>query len=495
MHPVPVESSILNPTPPRSLALVLLPVFLLLCAFSCAVPLAPGYRILKESLEVRFVAGRPPELQIRGRFRLENIGSSDLAFVDANFPNERTFGRRDLHVEVDGREIVPVNLPAENQQEQPSNTLRIPLGPPWARKRSLELLIEYDLSSPEDPGSGITLGENGFHLGSRGWFAVLQPPKHVLSPFPQRPSVTPYAIRVPGDFLVLARGTPKGRKKDGSEIEYRFALGQDDLPPYAVAGRYVVSPSDRDSKSAAFWTLQPLKDDPGPAAERIAKVWSILVTDFGPLDKNIAAPHVVESPELREHLPGDAGPAAAAFPGGVLLNPAALALGIDSDRFREIAVHALAHNWFGDEMYPAVDAALGMGEGLPEYATIVVDETLNGPAARRDRITEYLREYDGARAAASEKPLGATLLTDPPGQRRIAVAKAALFFSALEDTCGAGPMHSGLRSMVTLLRGQEASYDSLRSALQQSSGKDLGELFRIWLNEKGIPADFRDRYQ
>lgn len=485
----------MNRTPPRSLALVLLPVLLFLCAFSCAVPLAPGYRILKESREVRFVAGQPPELHIRGSFKLENTGNSDLAFVDANFPDEKAFGRKDLRVEVDGREIVPANPPAEYQQDQPSNTLRIPLDPPWARKRTLELVIEYNLSSPQDPGSRITLGENDFHLGSRGWFVLLQPPKHFLSPFPRRPSVTPYVVRVPADFLVLARGTPNGRKKDGGEIEYRFVLREDDLSPYVVAGRYVVSPTDRNSKSAAFWTVQPLKDDPGPAADEIAKAWKILETDFGPLDRNIAAPHVVESPELREHFPGDAGPAATAFPGGVLVNPAALALGIGSDRFREITLHTLAHNWFGDEMYPAADAALGMGEGLPEYATVVIDEALSGPAARRRRIVEYLREYDEAQAGASEKPLGVTLLNDPPGQRRIANAKAALFFAALEDACGETPMRSGLRQMVTLLRGQEASYDSLRSALEQSSGKNLGELFHVWLNDKGIPTGFRDRYQ
>jgi aminopeptidase N len=45
-----------------------------------------------------------------------------------------------------------------------------------------------------------------------------------------------------------------------------------------------------------------------------------------------------------------------------------------------------------------------------------------------------------------------------------------------------------------LLRGSEVGYDDLRAALEQSTGKNLAETFRIWLNEKGIPADFRDRY-
>ncbi|MGA8872568.1 MAG: M1 family aminopeptidase, partial [Candidatus Acidiferrales bacterium] len=432
---------------------------------------------------------------ITGRFKLQNTGNSDLTFVDVTLPEEKTFGRRNVRMELDGREIGPENIPAEYQQDNP-NAVRIPFSPPWQRKKSLELVVEYDLVSPQDAGSRITLGADEFHLGSRGWFPVLRPPKHAFSPFPKRPKVTPYAVRVPSNFLVLARGIPKGRKQEGGETEYRFALLQGDLPPYVIAGKYVQAPAQHAPDSATFWTLKPLPSSPQEAATQIAEAWAILGKDFGPLDRNIAAPHVVESPELRGHTSEDEpGPTAAAFPGGVLVNPAALALGTDSDQFLQMVTHSLAHDWFGDEMYPAPDAALGLGEGLPEYATIVIDEARNGAAARRERIQRYLREYDEARKSADEKALGITMLTDSPGQRRIALAKAALFFVALEDACGAEAMRSGLKQMVELLRGQEASFDSLRSALEEASGKNLAEVFRVWLNQKDIPQDFRDRYQ
>lgn len=473
----------------------MIPVVLFLCAFSCDVPLVPAYQILRESREVHFVSGGSPMLHITGRFKLQNTGNGDLSFVDVTLPEEKAFGRSNVRVELDGRAIAPESVPAEYQQDNP-NAVRIPFNPPWQRERSLQLVIEYGLAAPQDSGSRITLGENEFHLGSRGWFPVLQAPKHVFSPFPRRPKVTPYTVRVPSGFLVLARGTPKGRKKEGGETEYRFALLPDDLPPYVVAGSYVESPARRAPGSAAFWTLKPLPSDPEQAVEQITQAWRVLEKDFGPLDRNMAAPHVVESPELRGHTSADeSGPAAAAFPGGVLVNPAALALGTDSDQFLEMVTHSLAHDWFGDEMYPAPDAALGLGEGLPEYATIVIEEARNGASARRERIRTYLREYDEARKSADEKPLGITLLTDPPDQRRIALAKAPLLFIALEDACGAEAMRNGLKQMVELLRGQEASYDSLRSALEDASGKNLAELFRVWLNEKGIPQDFRERYQ
>ena len=55
-------------------------------------------------------------------------------------------------------------------------------------------------------------------------------------------------------------------------------------------------------------------------------------------------------------------------------------------------------------------------------------------------------------------------------------------------------MRSGLEYIVALLRGQEVGYDDLRSALEQASNRNLAMPFRVWLNEKGIPQDFLDRY-
>ncbi|MBZ5503656.1 MAG: hypothetical protein LAN59_15720 [Acidobacteriia bacterium] len=482
----------MNRSARRSLAAALA-VGAALCAASCAVPLAPGYRIVKESREARFVAGPAPELRIRSRFTLRNSGNSDLSFLDVILPEERAYGRRDLHVEVNGREVTPVNLPGEYQAEQ-SNARRIPLDAPWGRKQTRELTIDYAFASPEDPGARITLSAEAFHLGSRGWFPLPQPPKHVLAPYPKRPDRLRYTVRVPGDFVVLARGTSQGARKDGGELEYRFELGKADLPPYIVGGRYAAWPANRAERSTVFWTAQPLQGDPAAAAERILAAWKILEKNFGPLDKRIAAPHVVESAGVRGQFAGEDGPGAASFPGGALVNPAAVSLGVGSEEFLDVVTRALARDWFGEEIYPAPDAELGLGEGFSEYAMLVVEEARNGAAARRGRILQYLREYDEAAKDAAEKPLSMMRMDDPAPPRRIARAKAALFYVALEDACGEVSMRSGLAHLVSLLRGQEVDYNDLRAALEQSSGQKLGELFRVWLNRKGIPEDFRNRY-
>jgi hypothetical protein len=480
----------------------LLPIaVLLLCATSCTVPLAPGYRIVNESREVRFSAGPPPELRIRTSYTLQNSGLSDLAFIDVNFPDERAYGRTNLHVEWNGHAVTPEKLPPDYQAEHP-DTLRLRCDPPWARREQRSLQIDYSFVAPAEQGTRITLGATNFHLSSRGWIPLPQPPGRVLAPYPARPPRTFYSVRVPENFLVLAGGTPVGRKKDGAETEYRFELRKDDLPAYVVAGRYVDSSSrgkSEDKTDVAFWTLQPLQQDPAAATQHIAAAWSALERDFGPLDKNIPGTHIVESPELRARSGEENQAAAASFPGGALLNSSALALGFQSDEVVQQINQAMAHSWFGVEMYPAPDAAVGIGEGLPNYATIVVDESSGGEAARRRRIRQFLEAYDtGVQRTAgtpnAEKSIITTMTYDPFEQRRIAAAKAALFFIALEDAYGEAPVRSGLARVVALLRGKEVGFNDLRAALEQSTAKNLAEPFRVWLYRAGMPQDFRERY-
>jgi aminopeptidase N len=45
------------------------------------------------------------------------------------------------------------------------------------------------------------------------------------------------------------------------------------------------------------------------------------------------------------------------------------------------------------------------------------------------------------------------------------------------------------------LRGEEAGYDDLRAALEHTTGKNLAENFHVWLEGKGIPEDFRAKYE
>lgn len=456
--------------------------------------LAPGYTVTKETRTIWFVPGSPSELQIASHYELKNSGTTSLPFLDINFPALETFGTSDLRVEWDGRAAELHELPEEYRPDHP-NTRRIDFEQPWARGRTHRLDVDYAFSSPGDPGTRITIGEQAFHLSPRGWSALPQPPQHFLSPYPSRPPKMTYTVRVPADFLVLARGKLAHRRTGASGTEYRFELGKNDLAPFVVAGHYTETRLGAGSGAVVFWTLRPLQESAGSAPQRIANAWATLEKDFGPAGANVQAPHVVEAPSLRSHLAGGSGPGIASFPGGALVNEQTLALGISSDAFVENVSHALAHNWFGDQMYPSQDAALGIGEGLPDYAAVVIDEAQRGVQGRRNRIDYFLRDYEQARKQAPEKPLGVTMLTDAPGPRAIALAKAPLMYVALEDVCGETPVRNGLKKLLSILGGQEVGFDDLRSAVEQTCGRDLGEFFRVWLYSKGLPADFQRRYE
>jgi hypothetical protein len=463
-------------------------------AAGCAVALAPGYKTVKETRTIRFIPGSPSELRIHLHYQLKNSGTTDLPFLDINFPDARTFGRNNLRAEWDGREADLRELPEEYRADHP-DTRRIAFEQPWARGRSHDLDIEYAFRSPDDFGPRITIGDETFHLSARGWPALPQPPKHFLSPYPARAQGMTYTVRVPTGFLVLARGKLKHRKAEHDETEYQFELSKNDLAPFVVAGRYRETRLGGASGPVIFWTLGPLAQSAGSGPARIANAWATLERDFGPVGTMIRVPHIVEAPGLRSHVSGEGGPAVASFPGGALVNEQTLRLGIASDAFLERVSHALAHNWFGDQMYPSEEAAVGLGEGLPEYATVVIDEAEGGAEARRKGIDYFLNRYNEARKQSAEKPLGVTMLTDPPGQRAIALAKAPLMYVALEDACGEQPVRAGLRRLVTLLSGQQVGFDDLRAAVEQTCGSDLGEFFRVWLYGKGLPADFERRYE
>jgi hypothetical protein len=477
---------------------------LILFTSGCAVPLAPEYDVKKQTEDVHYVVSGAPELQIRSIYTLQNTGTAPLDFIDVDFPNEKVFGRADVRVTIDGKPAAANPLPAEYQTTLP-DALRISFASPFAVKDRRELVIEYAFRAPVLSGPQITLNADNFHLGTHGWLPVMIPPNHVLSPEPIRPEKTQYTVRVPSDFLVVARGARAGSKKDGVEIEYRYKLGPNDFNIYVVAGRYADSATGAGGKDAAsFWTSKPLTESPAHASAEVAGAWDVMQKQFGPLDKNVRAAHVVESAGFGPQGSNTDGATALSFPGGALVNPAALALGVNSDKFLSFATQAVAEGWFSNKVYPASNAAIGISGGLSGYASIVVDEARGGDTARRARIADYIRRYDEAvknldgqqkdGKPLEEEPISATTPDDPYAQRAISLAKAPLLYVALDDQCGGDKVRKGIVDMMNIMAGQEVDYEVLRSSVEHSCGKDLAATFRVWLNHTGMPQDFRARY-
>jgi len=456
------------------------------------VPLAPSYQILKQTFEVQFVPGTTPELRVHNVYTLQNSGTAPLNFIDVVFPDAKTFGRANLQTQLAGQTVTPQNLPEEYQQASPGG-LRLAFASAWPQKEKRELVVDYTLAPAADAHAQAA---EGFHLGTRGWLPVFLPPNHILASAPIRPPTMTYTVKVPSTFVIVARGSAAGRKQDGAATIYRFNLDKDDLAPYIVAGHYLSSSETKQPGDAIFWTTQPLPADAATTRQRFASAWSVLQKNFGHLQKRDTEPYIVESPAFTFESADPSSGAFVSFPGGAFVSHAALVSGTANNDFIARNERALARTWFGDALTPAPSASVPLGEGLPAYAAIVIDEAIEGQTTRQADVADLLHVYDDARSQLkiAEKSVIATLPADSPEQRRIAYAKAPLLFVALEDSCGETNVRLGIAQAIQLLRGKEVSVNDLRAAIEYTCGKSLAEPFRAWLYNPGIPAGFRAHY-
>lgn len=478
------------------------PALALACLAGCAVPLGPGYKIEKESLEVRYVPSEPARLAVLATYRLANTGNRALGFVDVTLPGEDTFGRRDLHARVDGQEV-PLAAAVDEEGEE----VRVPLNP-WTQKQRHTVEIEYDLAPPAPSGGQVAVNEGAFYLRPFGWFPDLQEPKGLFARDVVRPDPTEVNVQVPENFLVVSRGQPERavRKSEserrktenrpqGAEVEHRFRLRKDDLDPFVVAGRYQEQRVHTPDGSVVFWTLESLPNDQAQTAGvRLAATWKLYQTIFGSISKQSDSAWMIETPaSLPSNSRQGDGPAAVALAGVVLLNRQAISTGIASTEFLDLAERAMVGTWFGQQVGLRPEAAWAMKAGLEDYAAMVAAAAQGRTSDRAQKTTALLDEYEKARAKAVEKPLAAMRLTDPPEQRRIAAAKVPLFFLALEDECGEAALRRALMDVVSDLRGQDVGWSDLRVALERRTGKNLAAFFRRWLDQTGIPDEFRKR--
>ncbi len=464
----------------------------LLLLAGCAVPLAPGYEIEQEQIEVRYLSASPPRLHIRASFRLKNIGNAALEFVEAALPDDQSFGRQDLRAQVDGRDAA-----LSTAGDAGARSVQIRFDPPWPQKQRRNLEIEYDLA-PASPGhDALAVNDGAFHIRGAAVFPRLRAPKGALAKGGQKPREISLAIQAPADFRILAADREQEARRRDAGTEARFRIPKQELDPFIVAGRY----QERRLKTAGgelfFWSFEPLAAEQAQlAATRLAATLNAYRAAFGPLEKTAPPIGLVEtSAQLAPSAFASGDAAGVAVPSGALLNRQAFALGIASDAFLDLAEREFAHLWFGRAIAPRKEVQRVLGEGLAEYATVVAAEARGGEAARHIRAALLLHWFDESRRKAPDKPLLRIESSDSFEQRAFGYSKGALFFVALEDRYGKENVRRALARIVRSLRGGYFGYPELMSALELETQQKLGEFFRLWLDQTGIPAEVRARYE
>jgi hypothetical protein len=452
---------------------------------SCTVPLTPGFAVQRQALALSYVPVKSERAHIRVTYRLQNLGNQDLRVLQAVLP-----APLDLQIRVDGRAITPETSDALRRG---SVLISVPFEPAWPQKGFRDLEMEYDLALDE---SSQTAAHPIRYEQAAEWFPELRKPRGSFSKGLSRAREVSVTIQVPQGFNALASGQNLGIKIHQGESEYRFRLRDADYEPFVVIGHYQEKEIRTPSGTVVFWTLEPLTDpNVRAAAERIAATVQTYENYFGRRDRKRLPVWIVETSPL-PGPGGPQGPAATSFPSTALLNQAAFAEGVNSPVFQALAAEQLARTWFGWLIVPSrnLPPDRNIGQSLARYAAIAAAQASNGDAERRLRAAQLLRQFDERRKRVADKPLLQAEFRDSPDQQEMAVVKGTMFLLALEDAYGAEPLRRGLAHLVRALRGRDFGLATLRAAFEQETHKEMADVFRIWLDHTGIPADFRARY-
>jgi hypothetical protein len=471
---------------------------------SCAVPLGPGFHTEKELLEVRFVPGSAPHLEVHATFTLKNSGNAPLDSLEISLPDEKDFGRSNLRITVDGVAVSPQPLAgpasASEPAAAPESSVRIAFPSPWPQNARRTLVVACDLSRTSERGTPLALSDTSFYLPDGAWYPLLRAPKGLFARGDAPPLRFDFSVYVPDGFLVHAAGQSNGKRRRDGESEFRFRITTDDFSPFVVAGRYHEQQFKDSAGTVLCWTFQPLPaDHVARASPRLTAAMKINDSVFGP---RAGSPRTIRLVELTSADPGPW--LGRAFPDGILLWGDVFR----KDSFDEVATLQMARLWFGQSLTPRRETRLLFDPAAATYASILVSEAREGASVRRRHAAALIEQYQKSLNGREEKSLTGdfgknpdVLLEVPSGtvsletaQRDAAIAKGALFFLALEDEYGKQIVHRALARMIRALRGREAGIFELRAALEAESGKGLGEFFRAWLNQPGIPPSFRARY-
>lgn len=183
-----------------------------------------------------------------------------------------------------------------------------------------------------------------------------------------------------------------------------------------------------------------------------------MTAEFGPY------PHAV----LRiVEIPNDHGKIAVAFAGTIAFSEswsfsADLAAG-DLDWLTGVLAHEVAHQWWNHQVIPAdVQGATLLGESLAQYSAMMILERMYGRQAVRHFLKFHLDRYLAQRGSERRREMP---LYRVENQDYLHYSKASLAFYALEDLVGEASVNRALRAFLQEFGFEGPPYATSRDLL------------------------------
>lgn len=464
-----------------------LALLLALVVASCAVPLGPRFYRHRELVEVRYVPAPDARVEVHSTMEIENSGNRPLEFVDVALPGKQSFARSDAEIDFGGYVIEIEELPHKSTGNAPAqNLLRLRLASPWPLQAKSTLRISYTLRASLDSATGAGVGTESFFL-DENWFPMLLAPEGLFAKGEARQKKCELRVSVPHGYKVHASGKLRGSKSRGAEREFRFQVEEDDFLPFVVGGDYLEHRFQGKDQTFLFWTREAI---PQHALEHTGRRLVVTSQFFQFMFGQLSPRH---TPMVVVEMDSSTLDATWVLPGSILLSGSKLRESLR--RPPGFLERKLAFAWTERIAQPANAPAASLSDALATLAAVSAREARGDPMDWHRYVSDLMTDFDKSRVTFKEKTIPSLRFEDAEEIKTQADKKTSLMLLALRQEVSPATLHRAIRHMLQSLRGSTYGWVDFRAAVEAESGRDLGEFFRKWLNETGIPEEFRKRYE
>jgi aminopeptidase N len=162
--------------------------------------------------------------------------------------------------------------------------------------------------------------------------------------------------------------------------------------------------------------------------------------------------------------------------------------GLRSPRLRDIVIHEIAHQWWGNAVTEADWNDVWLSEGFATYFTLLFrehaygrDDFVRGLEQARREVFEFDGKEPDYHVVHQNLADMSEVTTDQTYQ------KGAWVLHMLRGLVGDEAFWRGIRAYYAEFSNRNATTGNFREAMERASGRDLKRFFQQWLERGGIP--------
>jgi len=287
---------------------------------------------------------------------------------------------------------------------------------------------------------------------------------------------------VPKGYTVISVGALKGMVKDAKTTTFHWETDRLASMVSLAAGKYtqqserVPAGSAGETLPISCYTFAAHRSRAAMFIKEAAAVVRFYSRRFGPYPYEKLA--VVEIP---------------LFPGGYGTTSFVMLIdkSFDSERIdplrREFLAHEIAHQWWGNSVFPQGMGAAWLSEAFANYsAWWYAAETAGNPRVLTKRVARATTDFFEAVTERGEQSIYDSDPYQPVGARDETIyEKGAVVLHMLRLQIGDAAFKRTLRRFADRYRFGKAKIEDFRRVAEEESGAPLGWFFEQWLGRKG----------